>query len=99
MWEKGEITAFYTSMSNLLQETIFEKLGLPIEEQDKITVVNLLNRVIIEHETGALYLYLRSCIEKALYGGALNQDGNELLAKTKQFIEILSSSSKDTQQK
>ena len=46
MWEKGEITAFYTSMSNLLQETIFEKLGLPIEEQDKITVVNLLNRVI-----------------------------------------------------
>ena len=99
LWDKGESIAFYTSLSHLLQESIFEKLGLPIEEHDKTTVVKRLKNVIGAPEADALYVYIRSGIERALYGGALNQDGPDLLAKTKQFLELLFSTSKDTQTK
>lgn len=99
LWDKGESIAFYTSLSHLLQESIFEKLGLPIEEQDKTTVVKRLKNRISAPEADALYEYIRSVIERALYGGALNQDGPDLLAKSKQFLELLISTSKDTQTK
>ncbi|MBK7008347.1 MAG: hypothetical protein IPH36_06840 [Saprospiraceae bacterium] len=81
MWEKGETNAFYTSLSLLLQETLFEKLGLPIEEQDKTTVLNHLRKMSTSSETLDLYLDVRSRIERALYAGGQNQDGPELLAK------------------
>ncbi|MBK8850353.1 MAG: BatD family protein [Saprospiraceae bacterium] len=97
MWEKGETNVFYTSLSLLLQETLFEKLGLPIEEQDKKTVLNHLRKMSTSSETLDLYLDVRSCIERALYAGGQNQDGPELLAKTKQFLESLFSLTKDTQ--
>ncbi|MBK9688743.1 MAG: hypothetical protein IPO65_13680 [Saprospiraceae bacterium] len=70
---------------------------MPIEEQDKTTVLNHLRKMSTSSETLDLYLDVRSCIERALYAGGQNQDGPELLAKTKQFLESLFSLTKDTQ--